>query len=59
MQSIMGISAFEHGTKQPIWAISTLVAIYLMNVLLPPMLGPVIICKFDFPLIISQSFEIH
>lgn len=51
----MGISALLHGTKHPTWANKTQVATYLMKVLFPPMLGPVIICRLDFPLIMLQQ----
>lgn len=57
--SIIGISADSHGTKHPICAINTHIAIYLIYVLLPPIFGPVIKCKFDYYLSISQSFDIQ
>jgi len=56
---MIGISAYEHGTKHPICAISILDATYLIYVLFPPMLGPVMICKFDNPFAISQSLAMH
>ena len=55
MPSVNGIFAFEHGTKQPIYAIRMQVATYLMKVLLPPMLGPVMIFRFDSPSFILHS----
>jgi hypothetical protein len=43
----------------PIWASRTHIATCLMYVLLPPMLGPVIICKFDLFRTILQSLLMH
>ena len=57
--SNIGMLASLQGTKQPSWARTTLIATYRIYVLFPPILGPVIICMFDFPFIITQSFAIQ
>ena len=46
--STMPMSAFRAGTKQPIWAISTIRAVWRNSADLPDILGPVmmIICCF-------------
>jgi hypothetical protein len=59
MQSIIGTSALEAGTKQPTCASKMQVATCLMYVDLPPMLGPVMILTDDLPGTITQSLLIH
>ena len=56
IESITGILADLQGTKHPIWAIRTDIAIDLMNVLFPPMFGPVMMCILEVFDTIKQSF---
>ena len=57
--SIMGRVAYSQGTKQPICANKTVIAIYLIYVLFPPIFGPVIICNNESFLSILQLLETH
>jgi hypothetical protein len=59
MLSMIGSSALLAGTKQPMCIKRRAVATCLMNVLLPPMFGPVMIYILLWSLTIKQSFEMH
>ena len=57
--SIIGTTAVLHGTKQPMCANKTQIAIYLIYVDFPPIFGPVIMCNLDDFLFISRSLAIQ